>query len=93
MKNNEINYGALTEVSRELNKILGDKSGKTISRRTTHGFKKLFKLTDMDISDENAEHIVHGIMIATIIALNNKGTRVTGMLMLVGLFLFYHAGE
>lgn len=95
MKDDELNYGALTEVSRGLNSLLGDNSGRTVSRRTTHGFKRSFNLSDQDISDTNAEHIVHGAMISTgtLIASKNEGSRVAGILLLASLFLFYQAGE
>ena len=35
-------FGALTDVSKELNQMFGDKSGRTVSMRTTHGFKDAF---------------------------------------------------
>lgn len=33
--NQELTYGVLTDVSKSLNNILGDSSGRTVSRRTT----------------------------------------------------------
>ena len=89
------NYGIWTEMSKEVNKAFGDNSGRTVSRRTTHGFKKTLKLSDHNISDENAEHIVHGAMIssAVLLANKNKGAKITGLVIFVGLIGLYHAGK
>jgi len=89
----EIDYGVLSDVSKELNcNLFGDCSGSTISRRTTKGFKKTFKLDDNDISDQNAEHIVHAAMVGTATCLmsKNKNTAIGGVLLLAGLIFLYH---
>lgn len=89
----EIDYGVLGDISKGINcSIFGDCSGSTISRRTTKGFKKTFNLSDMNISDQGAEHIVHGLMIGTVasFASNKKNSTLTGLLLLAGLTFMYH---
>lgn len=91
-KNSEIDYGVLSDVSKELNcNLFGDCRGSTISRRTTKGFKKAFNLDDETISDQNAEHIVHVAMIGTAACFASKNEKATigGILMLAGLIYFY----
>ena len=94
MKNkNEIDYGVLSDVSKEINcNFFGDCTGSTISRRTTKGFKKVFNLNDNDISDQSAEHIVHGVMIGTVACLTSKKENSTlgGLLLLASLAYLYH---
>ncbi len=95
MKNKEINYGILSDVSKGLNcNLLGDCSGSTISRRTTKGFKKSFDLSDNDISDQNAEHIVHAAMIGTVACLTskNESQNILGLFLFAGLTYFYSEG-
>jgi hypothetical protein len=87
------NYGPLTDFSRTLNLTLGDQSGRTVSTRTAYGFINLFSTTGLDI--EEAEHIVHGGMVAAGVLLKSKdqGAQVTGFLLSLTLFLCYHAGK
>lgn len=87
------NYGALTEISKNFNQAFGDRSGRSISLRSAHGFKKVFKAHDM--SDDDAEHIVHGGMVAATYLLNSKddGAKFTGVLLSFGLFIFYQEGK
>lgn len=82
-------YGVLTEFSKEVNYILGDRSGRTVSRRTADGIKSGFNLPHM--SDEQAEGIAHGAMIASVGLLKSKndGAQACGMLLLVGLLACY----
>lgn len=92
-KKSEIDYGVLTDVSKAANcNLFGDCSGSTISRRTTRGFKKAFNLSDDVISDQNAEHIIHGVMGATVACLASKSDegKVGGLLLLAGLAYCYH---
>ena len=91
--NQELTYGVLTDVSKSLNNILGDSSGRTVSRRTTQGFKSLLNFND--ISDENAEHIVHGSMILTLalISSKDKNSKSWGVIILVLLIIFYWLGK
>lgn len=94
--NTEINYGILSDVSRNLNcELFDDCGGSTISRRTTKGFKKAFGLDDNSISDQNAEHIIHAAMIGTLSCFTAKNERSTlgGILMLAGLVYFYQKGK
>ncbi len=85
----EIDYGILSDISRELNcNLLGDCSGSTISRRTTKGFKKSLNLTNDDISDQNAEHIVHALMIAFVGALVYGFRKNKNEALIVSLVLF-----
>jgi len=88
----EIDYGVLSDISKGLNcNLFGDCSGATISRRTTKGFKKSFNFTDKDISDQNAEHIVHGAMIGALVCLTSKDedAKFGGILLLLALAFFY----
>lgn len=86
------NYGALTEGSKLLNEILGDKSGRTVSRRTAQGFKNTFGLNEM--SDDKAEDIVHVGMIASggLLASKSRGAKAAGLLLALGLFVAYQNG-
>ena len=95
-KNKEIDYGILSDVSRNANcNILGDCEGSTISRRTTRGFKKAFNLQDADISDQNAEHIVHLAMVGTAACVTSKkdDDKIGGLLLLASLAYFYQKGK
>lgn len=90
----EINYGALSDLSRGANcNLFADCSGSTISRRTTRGFKKAFNLDDKDISDQNAEHLVHAAMLGTAACLASKETTLGGLLLAAGLIYFYQEGN
>lgn len=93
MKKKETNYGVLTDVSKGWNIILGDKSGRTVSRRTAHGFKNAFKLQNME--DDDAELIVHGAMVASgaLISAKSDGAKAAGLLLLLGLFACYQEGK
>jgi hypothetical protein len=87
------NYGVLTDASKDLNRSLGDKSGRTVSMRTAHGLKKSFNLNKM--SDDTAEDIVHGAMIATTALLNSKdsGDKAIDAFMTFALMTFYQDGK
>jgi hypothetical protein len=91
--NKKENYGILTDMSKSLNELLGDYSGITVSRRTTIGFKRSFNINDL--SNDEAEHIVHGAMIWTGFMLNskNKNTNIFGILLLLALVVFYQSGK
>ena len=84
-------YGELTKVSENLNSFFGDTSGRTVSRRTAHGFKKTFNLS---IHDELAEDIMHSGMLYTAHNLLSKGgNRSAGFLSLVALVALYQNGN
>jgi len=87
------NYDVLTDVSKGLNQFFGDKSGRTVSRQTAHGFKNFFNANNMD--DDAAEFIVHGGMIAATKLLNSRKEtdRSNGFMLSMALFLFYQAGK
>lgn len=53
--------------SASLNSMLGDTTGRTICLRTTQGFKKSLNL--QKVNNEQAEKIVHGIMIVGAVCL------------------------
>lgn len=91
----KVNYGIWTEVSKEINASLGDKSGRTVSRRTTHGFKNALNLSNNEITDENAEHLMHCAMISSAALLVNKnnGAKIAGLIILAGLVGLYQAGK
>lgn len=85
------NYGVLTDVSEGLNEFFGDKSGRTVSLRTSHGFKKSFGL---NITDETAEDIMHTGMIFSAYNLFAKnGNKTAGFLSLIGLIALYQNGK
>jgi len=93
VKKKTINYGVLTDVSKDLNQFFGDNSGRTVSTRTAHGFKNFFNAKSID--DEAAEFIVHSGMIAATTLLNSKKEteKSNGLMLSLALFLFYQAGK
>lgn len=93
IKNNKSSYGALTDASKELNKILGDTSGRTVSRRTAHGLKNFFNAKSMD--DDAAELIVHGGMVAAsrLLKSTKESEKSNGILLSFALLICYQAGK
>lgn len=87
------NYGVLTEISKGINKIVGDQSGRTVSRRTAQGLKKTFELHHQ--SDEQAEEIAHAAMVATGVCLTSKydDVKIVGGLLTIALVAFYQNGR
>jgi len=87
------NYGVLTDTSKTINEILGDRSGRTVSMRTAQGFKKTIKLSEM--SDNTAEDIVHTGMVASgaLLISKNPKAKVAGLFLLLGLISFYQYGR
>jgi hypothetical protein len=87
------NYGVLTDISKSLNLVFGDQSGRTVSLRTAHGFKSVFKCHDMH--EDAAELIVHSGMLTAYYLLNskNKNEQGSGVLLSLALLLCYQAGE
>lgn len=84
-------YGVLTDISEGLNEFFGDESGRTVSLRTSHGFKKTFGL---NITDKTAEDIMHSGMIFSAYNLfAEKGNRTVGFLSLIGLIALYQNGK
>lgn len=85
-------YGALSDLSKSANYLLGDKSGRSISMRTAHGFKRTFA---PNISDNAAEDIVHVGMIASgrLLCSENDNAKLGGGLLLLLLIANYHAGK
>lgn len=88
----ERDYGILSDISKALNKTLGDSSGRSISMRTAQGFKNTFKLDNMH--EDTAEDIVHGSMIATAVLINSEdeGKKLLGLLLGLGLAYCYQKG-
>jgi len=86
-------FGTLTDISRDLNQMFGDESGRTVSVRTTHGFKDAFNLKTMH--DEDAEDLIHGLMALTPILLSRKSdtANAVGILLLAGLIGCYLNGK
>jgi hypothetical protein len=87
------NYGLLTDFSKEINRALGDNSGRTVSRRTAHGIQRSFRLENM--SDDDAEDVAHGAMLATtgLLLSKNDGAKAAGLLLLFGLIACYQNGK
>ena len=86
-------FGSLTEISKELNIMFGDQTGRTVSMRTAHGFKDAFNLSTMD--DETAEDLVHGLMALTPALLSGKSdaANAIGVVLLAGLVGCYLNGK
>jgi hypothetical protein len=89
----QTNYGPLTGLSKGLNKMLGDTSGRTVSMRTALGMKKLLKGNNM--SNAEAEFIVHGGMAATygLLKSSSDNAKIIGALVGFGLFICYLEGN
>ncbi|MFZ5551873.1 MAG: hypothetical protein ACOZCO_02065 [Bacteroidota bacterium] len=94
IKKSKRNYGILTDASKAINEALGDKTGRTVSMRTAHGFKNSFELND-SMDDETAEDIVHGGMVASALLLcsKNEGAKIGGLLLLLSLVACYQNGK
>ncbi len=88
------NYGALTDLSKAANELLGDKSGRTVSMRTAHGFKNVFNLND-EMTDNTAEDIVHAGMLASVALLSSKndGAKIGGLFLALSLAACYQNGK
>ena len=89
------NFGGLTDLSKDINHALGDRSGKSVSVRTAHGFKRAFNLSDNDMHDNTAEDIVHAGMLASgaLLSAKSDGAKVGGLFLLLALFACYHNGR
>jgi hypothetical protein len=87
------NYGTLTEISKSLNFTFGDKSDRSVSKRTAHGLINTFNLQNVD--EELAEHIVHGGMLLTagLLLSKNKNSVVVGIGILLLLIIIYWNGK
>jgi hypothetical protein len=83
----------LSTVSREINFMLGDRTGRTVTHRTTQGMKRMFDLPEL--SDDTGSHIVHVGMIAVPVLLTRKNptARFIGFVILIFLFLWYQMGK
>ncbi len=89
----ERDYWLLSDGSKAANKyVLGDNSGRSISLRKGHGLKKVLNL---DISDDNAVHLVHVGIATSLILLKSKdsGKKVLGGFLGLALFGLYQAGR
>jgi hypothetical protein len=89
----DINYGLFTEISKGLNYALGDSTGRSISRRTTHGLQSMLNIEDFD--DALVEHVVHGSMFlsAALVTSENKNSNIFGWLIIVFLIICYWNGK
>lgn len=89
----KFNYGFLTNASKGWNMLLGDKTERSISRQTAHGFKNTFNCPGLD--DEFVEHMVHLSMgfSASLICSKNRNLQIGGIALLLGLVLLYLNGR
>jgi hypothetical protein len=89
----ERDYGVLSDVSKTLNHVLGDRSGRSISLRTAHGLKQSLGLENMH--EDTAEDIVHAGMLATLALLksDNDGANACGLFLLLGLVACYQSSK
>lgn len=92
-KNINANYGVLTDVSKGVNQLFGDTSGRTVSQRTAVGFKNFFNAKSMD--NDAAEFIVHSGMVAAAKLLNSKKEtdKSNGFMLSMALLVFYQSGK
>ena len=86
-------FGILTSMSKDVNQMFGDDSGRTVSNRTSQGFKDAFNLSNMQ--DNDAEDLVHGLMILTPVLLSQKSetANAIGILLLASLIGSYLNGK
>jgi 3-methyladenine DNA glycosylase Tag len=86
-------YPAVTELSKAINELLGDRTGRTVSMRTAQGLKRTFGATEMH--EDTAEDIVHVGMVASAALLNSKNdaAKAGGVLLLLGLAWMYQEGK
>lgn len=91
--NSTRNFGVLTDISSDINKLFGDETGRSVSLRTAHGFKDVFNLQNLD--DDTAEDIVHGFMTLTPVLLTRKNdaANAVGVVLLAGLLGCFLAGS
>lgn len=87
------NYGALTDISKALNELFGDGSGRTISARTATGFQNLFNAHHL--THPEAEFVVHAGMVTAGSLLRSKeeGNQAAGIVLATALLLCYQAGK
>lgn len=87
------NFGGVTDISKEINAFFGDTTGRSISMRTAHGFKRALKRKDMD--DNTAEDIVHATMTLAPILLKQKNDAANGVgtLLIIALLGCYWNGK
>ena len=90
--NDERDYGVLTDISKSINKGLGDNSGRTVSRRTAQGLQKSL---NRPVSYNEAEDITHVGMVATAMMLKseNENVKFGGFLIGLGLVSLYQKGK
>lgn len=90
-------YKAGSDISKEINsEWLGDYSGRSICRRTGHGFKNTFGISDEAFHDNLAVEAVHIVGIWAIYNFaKNRSEKALAILLLVFglLIMFYHLGK
>ena len=86
------NYGWFTDLSKDINYALGDRTDRSVSRRTAQGLKRTF---NSKMHDDDAEDVAHAAMVATGLLLKSKNdnAKVGGLFMLFGLFICYQNGQ
>lgn len=79
--------------SADLNRTLGDTTGRTVSMRTAHGLKRLLNLNEM--SDNVAEGIVHVGMVAIppLMVSKNADNKLMGIILSIWLIGCYQNGK
>ncbi len=85
--------GKLSDISRVASKILGDQSGRTISRRTADGFTRVSGA--QNLHPDTSVDVIHGAMVTTGLLLfsNNRNAVVAGSVGVFLLFACYHVGR
>jgi len=89
----ERNYGHLTVASKTVNRMFGDKSGRSVSMRTAHGLKYALNMDNLD--EDLAEDIVHTAMVLTLPLISRKNNVASGIgtLLVAGLIILYRIGK
>ena len=83
-------YGKATQLSKKLNFILGDKTNRSVSMRTAHGYMRILKAERMN--EDRAEDIVHGIMVLVLFLLITQNISL-GVFVIINLAILYHIGK
>lgn len=84
-----MDYGGLDEISRAANRLLGDRTGRTVTQRTQDG---VAKLTDGAVQPSGfATHAVMGFGVGLVTS-KNRTVQVIGIFLLVLILIAWAAG-
>lgn len=85
-----VDYAGLDEISRQMNRLLGDRTGRTVTQRTQQG---MYNMTDGQLDLSGGQ--THAVMGATLacLASRNQALMVVGVVGLVFLIVSWASGE